>query len=40
VGDSVEFDIERKGDEEIGVIKLIHERANYIVRKSVINYHK
>ena len=35
VGDSVEFDIERKGDEEIGVIKLIHERANYIVRKSV-----
>ena len=35
VGDSVEFDIERKGDEEIGVIKLIHERANHIVRKSV-----
>jgi ribosome biogenesis GTPase len=35
VGDSVEFDIETKGDEEIGVIKLIHERANYIVRKSV-----
>lgn len=35
VGDSVEFDIERKGDEEIGVIKLIHERTNYIVRKSV-----
>jgi ribosome biogenesis GTPase len=35
VGDSVEFDIERKGDEEIGVIKLIHERKNYIVRKSV-----
>ena len=35
VGDSVEFDIETKGDEEIGVIKLIHERINYIVRKSV-----
>ena len=30
VGDSVEFDIETKGDEEIGVIKLIHERTNYI----------
>jgi ribosome biogenesis GTPase len=35
VGDSVEFDIETIGDEEIGVIKLIHERTNYIVRKSV-----
>ena len=35
VGDSVEFDIENKGDEEIGVIKLIHDRKNYIVRKSV-----
>ena len=35
VGDSVEFDIETKGDEEIGIIKLIHERTNYIVRKSV-----
>jgi len=35
VGDSVEFDIEKKGDEEIGVIKLIHERSNFIVRKSV-----
>ena len=35
VGDSVEFDIETKGDEEIGVIKLIHERSNFIVRKSV-----
>ena len=35
VVDSVEFDIERNGDEEIGVIKLIHERKNYIVRKSV-----
>jgi ribosome biogenesis GTPase len=35
VGDEVEFDIETKGDEEVGVIKLIHERRNYIVRKSV-----
>ena len=35
VGDSVEFYIENKGDEEIGVIKLIHDRKNYIVRKSV-----
>ena len=35
VGDEVEFDIETKGDEEVGVIKLINERRNYIVRKSV-----
>ena len=35
VGDSVEFDIENKGGEKIGVITLIHERTNYIVRKSV-----
>ena len=35
VGDEVEFDIETKGDEEVGIIKLIHERKNYIVRKSV-----
>ena len=35
VGDTVEFDVESKGDEEIGVIKFIHERKNYIVRKSV-----
>ena len=35
VGDSVEFDVENKGGEEIGVITLIHERTNYIVRKSV-----
>ena len=35
VGDLVEFDVETKGDEETGVIKLIHERKNYIVRKSV-----
>lgn len=35
VGDKVEFDLEKKGDEEIGVIKTILERDNYIVRKSV-----
>ena len=35
VGDSVEFDVENKGGEKIGVITLIHERTNYIVRKSV-----
>ncbi|MEN8745719.1 MAG: ribosome small subunit-dependent GTPase A [Polaribacter sp.] len=35
VGDRVEFNIEKKGDEEIGVIKTIFERDNFIVRKSV-----
>lgn len=35
VGDIVDFDLETKGDEEIGVIKNIHERKNFIVRKSV-----
>lgn len=35
VGDAVDFDIEKKGDEEIGIITSIHERENYIVRKSV-----
>ena len=35
VGDSVEFDVENKSGEKIGVITLIHERTNYIVRKSV-----
>lgn len=35
VGDSVAFDLETKGDEEVGVIKSIDERRNYIVRKSV-----
>lgn len=35
VGDHVEFDIETKGDETIGVIKHIEERNNYIIRKSV-----
>jgi len=35
VGDSVEFDVENKAGEKIGVITLIHERTNYIVRKSV-----
>ena len=35
VGDKVDFDIEAKNDEETGVIKTIHERDNFIVRKSV-----
>lgn len=35
VGDSVVFDLETKGDEEVGVIKDIQERRNFIVRKSV-----
>lgn len=35
VGDHVDFEIEKKGDEEIGIINVIHERDNYIVRKSV-----
>ncbi|MDP5077863.1 MAG: ribosome small subunit-dependent GTPase A, partial [Nonlabens sp.] len=35
VGDRVDFEIEKKGDEEIGIINVIHERENYIVRKSV-----
>ncbi|MAB57795.1 MAG: ribosome small subunit-dependent GTPase A [Aequorivita sp.] len=35
VGDHVDFDIEKKGDETVGVIKHIDERENYIIRKSV-----
>ena len=35
VGDKVVFDIEKKGDEEVGVIKKILDRDNFIVRKSV-----
>ncbi|QTD38707.1 ribosome small subunit-dependent GTPase A [Polaribacter batillariae] len=35
VGDKVVFDLEKKGDEETGVIKTILDRDNYIVRKSV-----
>ncbi len=35
VGDRVTFHLEHIGDEEIGVIKDIHDRDNYIVRKSV-----
>ena len=35
VGDKVVFDIEKKGDEETGVIKTIIDRDNFIVRKSV-----
>tara|TARA_B110000003_G_scaffold9602_1_gene9891 strand:+ start:14388 stop:15332 length:945 start_codon:yes stop_codon:yes gene_type:complete len=35
VGDNVEFDIETIGDEQVGVIKTIYERKNFIIRKSV-----
>lgn len=35
VGDHVDFDIEKKGDETVGVIKHIDVRDNYIIRKSV-----
>jgi len=35
VGDIVDFEIEKKGDETIGIISGIEERKNYIIRKSV-----
>ncbi|MRT16674.1 ribosome small subunit-dependent GTPase A [Vitellibacter sp. q18] len=35
VGDHVDFEIEKKGDETVGVIKHIDQRENYIIRKSV-----
>lgn len=35
VGDHVEFQLETKGDETIGVITHIEERENYIIRRSV-----
>ncbi|GAA3513149.1 ribosome small subunit-dependent GTPase A [Aquimarina addita] len=35
VGDVVDFTLESKNDQETGVIENIHERHNYIVRKSV-----
>ena len=35
VGDIVDYDIENTTDETTGVIKTIHDRKNYIVRKSV-----
>lgn len=35
VGDSVDFDLEDNGNDNNGVIKNIHERKNYIIRKSV-----
>ncbi|MEM6514796.1 MAG: ribosome small subunit-dependent GTPase A [Bacteroidota bacterium] len=35
VGDKVEFDLETNKDEVTGVINAIHDRENYIVRKSV-----
>ncbi len=35
VGDYVDFELDTKSDEETGVINVIHDRENYIVRKSV-----
>lgn len=35
VGDHVSFQIDKKGDETVGVISGIEERDNYIIRKSV-----
>ena len=35
VGDYVDFELETKNNEETGVIHKIHERDNYIIRKSV-----
>mgnify|MGYP002712110210 FL=1 len=35
VGDRVDFEVENKGDETVGVITHIDERDNYIIRKSV-----
>lgn len=35
VGDWVEFEVEKKGDETIGVISKIDKRDNYIIRRSV-----
>ena len=35
MGDIVDFDIDQKSDVETGVITYIHERENYIIRKSV-----
>ena len=35
VGDVVNFNVETKGDETVGVIDRIEERENYIIRKSV-----
>ena len=35
VGDKVSFFLEKIGDEEIGIIKTIHDRQNFIARKSV-----
>lgn len=35
VGDVVDFDLETIGDETVGIIHHIHDRKNYIIRKSV-----
>ncbi|MES2618399.1 MAG: ribosome small subunit-dependent GTPase A [Bacteroidota bacterium] len=34
VGDNVEYEVESSGDQTYGVIKAIHKRHNYIIRKS------
>ncbi len=35
VGDIVDFTVDSNGDEQVGIITAIHERKNYIIRKSV-----
>ena len=35
VGDRVQFELEKTGDEVVGVITYIEDRINYIIRKSV-----
>lgn len=35
VGDIVDIELEKKGDETVGLIKNIHHRKNYIIRRSV-----
>jgi len=35
VGDQVQFELETTGDDTIGIINVIEERKNYIIRKSV-----
>ena len=35
VGDVVDFDVDNVDEQNIGTIHTIHERKNYIVRKSV-----
>lgn len=35
VGDIVDIELEQKGDETVGLIRNIHDRRNYIIRRSV-----